>query len=367
MKTILIFVDNFRIGGSQRIAFDQAFEFADRGNRVVLISMGINQDPSVKGLAEIENQNLVKKSIKVISLHNHSFLSNFKEIRNVVKSYSDADVYLSHNLRATFFLRAAKGRFKNSIFATFLHQMPTFASKKQALQRFAYSQLTNHLFIYSQMALEDWQLKYRLFSTLKLPFKSPKLLRNGIYLGRLPNPIDIKQLDKAQKCRLIFLGRPVQWKNYDFSVEYFDSKSRTEFTFVYIIPNLTRGFQNFLDQSRDLDISVITEKTIESIEFFKGDIHVYLTNYGAAVKSGESISINCLEMAAIGIPSVVSRFSKTWADLFELGIFQIIEKDDSKNLKEKLMHLHKKRFDEQIKSVRELVSIKHQCEFIQNL
>jgi hypothetical protein len=38
-----------------------------------------------------------------------------------------------------------------------------------------------------------------------------------------------------------------------------------------------------------------------------GDVHLYPANYGTSAKFIESISINCLEMASVGIPSFITR------------------------------------------------------------
>jgi hypothetical protein len=54
----------------------------------------------------------------------------------------------------------------------------------------------------------------------------------------------------------------------------------------------------------------------------QGDLHVYPAQYGIGAKFTEPISLNCLEMAAMGIRSLVSRSNEdTWPDLKSLGVF----------------------------------------------
>lgn len=59
-------------------------------------------------------------------------------------------------------------------------------------------------------------------------------------------------------------------------------------------------------------------KRIEDVVFRLGDINVYPVNYGSQAKFIESISINCLEMACLGIPFLITQGGgDTWPELME--------------------------------------------------
>jgi hypothetical protein len=58
-------------------------------------------------------------------------------------------------------------------------------------------------------------------------------------------------------------------------------------------------------------------------------VHIYPVNYGSSAKFIESVSLNCLEMACLGVPSVVTKGGlSTWQDLQEFGIFVEVDWDE---------------------------------------
>ena len=60
-RNIAIIVDNLRIGGAQRIAFDQSYMFADLGYTVTLCSLSINEDEKASSFAKIDKNLIIEK------------------------------------------------------------------------------------------------------------------------------------------------------------------------------------------------------------------------------------------------------------------------------------------------------------------
>ena len=85
---------------------------------------------------------------------------------------------------------------------------------------------------------------------------------------------------------------------------------------------------------------VISGRTIASLNVQMGDVHLYPANYGPGVDLFESISLNCLEFACLGIPSIVTRGGLyTWSDLLNLDIFFEEEWSDISSVTTKILEI----------------------------
>ena len=74
-------------------------------------------------------------------------------------------------------------------------------------------------------------------------------------------------------------------------------------------------------------------KRIEDVAFKANDINVYPVNYGPQAPFIESISINCLEMACLGIPSLITQSgSETWPELVEMGLLYEVDWNNPESL-----------------------------------
>ena len=68
-------------------------------------------------------------------------------------------------------------------------------------------------------------------------------------------------------------------------------------------------------------VEFVVGKSISQVQFASGDLLVYPANYGLHSLFTEGVSINVLEMACIGIPSLISKNGNTtWAELSKLNI-----------------------------------------------
>jgi hypothetical protein len=65
------------------------------------------------------------------------------------------------------------------------------------------------------------------------------------------------------------------------------------------LPVLTDRFGKWLE--------IVTDKTVSSYSPVQGDIHLYPADYGVGAKFIESMSLNCLELACLGTPTLLTK------------------------------------------------------------
>jgi glycosyltransferase involved in cell wall biosynthesis len=208
------------------------------------------------------------------------------------------------------------------------------------------------LFIFSSAALADWisERKENYISRMITIRREPKLCRNGVYLPRLILGQSKYNSEWAPK-RLVFIGRLTEWKGFNIFLTLIKSEELKKFEILIVVPS---------DPSIEIRsrITFTISKSISEIEFKSGDIHIYpVINSSSYV---ESISINVLEMAALGIPSLVTiNGSGTWPELVTNGL--VIEVDWS-NLEMVSSLITKMKFylpRDKVLKTRELLDVKN--------
>ena len=361
MNRAYIIVDNLKIGGYQRLSLDQAYALSDLGFMVSIIVL------SPKGQwdsAKIEAADLSQKTIELVE-SGSTRSSIFKTlVKRIPPSENDA-LIISHSLRATFALRFMKillGR--NFTINTTLHQLPRLSHFSQRLKRFIYSQFSDNLFCFSRAAQMDWYSQFGdKFEFLTTNFsKKMHLMRNGVYLGRLSH--DTKSLETKNSPRIIYLGRLSFWKGLDTIKMMAKSRELDEFDFVLMVPAIKPEDLAELSGLLGTRLTVIEGKSVASFSSQRGDVHIYPANYGNEVKVIESISLNCLEMCAMGVPSVVTAGGLvTWPELSDCGLVQEVDWSNIKEIERviRLSRLVKLSVSEQTR-ITQLVDINRQIE-----
>lgn len=322
MRSAFILVDNLRIGGFQRLALDQAYEFSKRGYSVQLIVMDDLPDLKTPSFTHLEYQIITDANIDLKPV-GKSRLGQLRSLKDSLSELSTADVLLSHSLRATFLLFLAfKLSGKGNSTITTIHQLPSLSRPKQRFQRFLYAQFTSYLLAYSEAVKLDWQNRFNNNWLLGRLFhcKEIQVLRNGVFLDRLP-----RQLSPSSEVgtpRLVYLGRNTSWKGVSTFLSVAAHSSLENFEILFLVPRLEDLDQaSFPEEIRDR-ISIIAGKSISSYSPRRGDVHLYPANYGPGATSIESVSLNCLELACLGIPTILTVGGLlTWPDLIDCGIF----------------------------------------------
>jgi hypothetical protein len=326
----LIILDNFRIGGIQRHALDQLFALSDLGIQSTAYYRQKEATENNPNFLTLEAHRISEKQIKIHALPESNW-AQLKVFVNLLKHHDFSEV-INYSLGATVLLRISKIISKQNFkLNTIVEQLPTLSAPLQRFKRFLYAQTTDELYGYSHAVVRDWndRVQSNLISSLFLGFKKPNVLRNGVYLNRLPKTPKVLKVANSQ-IRMIFIGRGVAWKNKDFIVESLRKFSQTKIKALLVLPSIAEEELAALKFEFGARIEFEIGKKIEDIEFSHGDINIYPVDYGHKAKFIESISINCLEMAGVGIPSLVTKHGvETWPELVESGIF--LEVDWEKN------------------------------------
>ena len=357
-KRVLIIVDNLRIGGFQRVALDQAYYLSEAGVNVTLVVLSkfseINQANAALYYLEVDKFS----KIQVVSIGGSNFIEILRLIL-LMRKHSFTHV-LSHSLRGTveLFLARLTLRFK-PILITTIHQIPSLSAMSQRVRRLIYAQFTDVLFGYSVAVVNDWNMNInRMNFSLRVIFnKRISLLRNGIYLKRLPE----RQFAEVNSVpRLVYLGRIRDWKGFDTYLNLSNIPDLQYFKFLIMVPEMSEVLIQDLKERLGSRLELIIGRTFAEYIPTAGDVHIYPTNYGNNFKYIESISLNCLEFACLGIPSLVTEKGlDTWPDLEKIGIFRGVNWKDQNSIKNAILNLSHIEIRD-LESLRHSISIKNQ-------
>jgi len=362
MKKAMIIVDNLRIGGIQRLALDQAYGLGELGIETTIYVL--------EGLPSSSEPTFIFHEASVINQFKISLLGSRKSrikhilfLRNLLQEQGPFVVNLSHSLKGTvlLFLSGILTRRKNLTITT-IHQLPSLSAPIQRFRRFIYAQMTWKLLAYSEAVRSDWNLRVarNTFSRVILGRKKIEFLRNGIYLNRLPIPNEKVHL----KPRLIYLGRNAAWKGMNTFIDIAKLEILENFDILFMIPSESDLDLSSYDIAFRKRVEVIEGKAIDSLIPRFGDVHIYPANYGPESKFIESVSLNCLEMACLGIPTfLTAKGVGSWNDLTGLNIFHEVDWVNLTDIAQKILEVSRQNFTSvEIETLRSKITITQQLD-----
>lgn len=344
MSRIVIVAQNLNIGGFQRIALDQCYALSERKISVELILLERMISNERSNFISLE-KDLIQKYQVDIKYFTGGRLNQFTLFYKMLNQSSESINFLSHSLRATVLIRLA-GLLKKKCYSlsTTIHQIPSLSDPWQLKKRFFYALFSHRLFIFSAQAKQDWEARVSKSLLLRILFstKPIQLLRNGVFLARLPTVLMSSPDDCRQDARLVFIGRPTYWKGVDTILRLVDRNSMDKVLLLFFFPYMNEHvFSNVPDRVLER-ISIEMGKSVREYAPKLGDIHLYPTNYGIASSYVESISINCLEMSAIGVPSLVTRGGlSTWPEFANSPLIQEVDWSNLEETAGKILDIHR--------------------------
>jgi glycosyltransferase involved in cell wall biosynthesis len=362
MKKLTIIVDNMRIGGFQRLTLDQAYGLSKLGMEVNVLVLCDRKSLLGGSFFELENS--------LIEIHNISFFwlgdrhwYQLKFIRRHLQFLPEGSKVISHSLRGTALVWFAKKLTLSDLkLSTTIHQLPSLSRKLQRFKRFVYSQLSDTLFAYSESVKNDWnsRVNRNYLSRILIGRVPIRVLRNGIYLDRLPNYGG--KSSSSGRPRLIFLGRNASWKGMSKFLEIASQETLTRFDILIMVPTDDSFNLSEIPEIIKSRVTVVTGRSIASLVPIQGDVHLYPSNYGHGVKYIESISLNCLEFACIGVPSLVTKGGlSTWMDLADTQIFNETAWLNLDEVSKLISDVSSKRFSNlEVLRLREIIDIQNQ-------
>lgn len=331
---VIIVIDNFRIGGIQRLALDQLCALSDMGIPAEIHYRQLQATAENPNFLDLESKRISQKALKILPMPS-SRVMQLLHFANLFWSRRFTLV-LNLSVGATVILRLAKlMTFSFTPIYTSIQQLPSLSAPVQRWKRFVYASFSNRLYCGSNAFVLDWneRLCKNLLSRVTLGVNLPNLIRNGVYLGRLPTRATSAGTIQNSN-RVVFIGRNVAWKNSELVVSLLRARDNHNLSALIVVPSISDKTVSELKTEFGSRIQFEIGKKIEDIVFEVGDINIYPVNYGPHARYIESISINCLEMACLGIPSLVTCGGcSTWPELLEMGFFYEVDWSCSKCVK----------------------------------
>lgn len=362
MKTVFIVVQNLKIGGFQRVALDEAYAFSSKGFRVVLVVLEQSEKDYAKSfyIREIDLIEKFEIQLSVVSGNRRQQLISF---RSLIRNSDFNQYYISHNLRASVLIRLASiiSARKVQIY-TVIHQIPSLSDRIQRFKRFLYARSSNKLFIFSAAALEDWNKRINSNRFLKMLYRSKniELLRNGVFFGRINIEPTFVTASQTRELRMIFIGRPTFWKGIGTVLALAKTEQLSNSKVVLYLPYANDSLFQNLPDSLTSRLEIVIGKTFKDYVPRLGDVHLYPADYGSS-EFVESISINCLEMASVGVPSCVTKGGlATWPEFSNNEIVKEIEWVNLSEAAQIILNCSQIQFsDLELEKVRDFISIKN--------
>ena len=319
MKFLLI-TDTLRIGGIERNTLDQAYRMSDRGDTAVILVLNYSGTFDNINFITIENDMIKDKKLD-IRYSNNGIINQISCMINILKQ-EDFNIVIDYTLSGTLKIRfASLLANKRVVIHTVVQQLTSLSTVKQRYKRFFYAQFATRLFMNSVNYGHDWDYYKNLNLFSKLIFrKKYNVIRNGVYLPRLKVSYGGINTKNSGDLRLIFLGRLKVWKGLNNFIKI-DKALNNKVHFLVLASERDEEVVNNLKSEFGNRIEFIFGTTLSSFIPEIRDIHFYPVDYGSSSPAIESVSTNCLEMALLGVPSVVTYGgASNWTELRSAGL-----------------------------------------------
>lgn len=331
---ILIICDSVSMGGIERLALDQAYELSGMYSETNATILILNSPPTDLDSSFIKNEEVMIKNLNIEVVYAPGKRLNQLQFLKKYLETNDFKYIFTCSMRASVLSWCLRFvyRFDLIIFNT-IQQLPSLTSPNQHLRRALYSQFSDKLFICCAAALDDWNYRREKSMLIKLISSRRKveLCRNGVYLPRLLSNESL--LPYSGLKRFVFIGRLTAWKGLETFLRIAQQNEFKDIEILLVTPTDPNNYLMQLDKSFLNKIKSVVGKSISEIEFKSGDLHLYPATYGDNTFV-EGISINVLEMACLGIPSLVTKNGcATWPELQDLGLIYEVDWNDIDKIK----------------------------------
>lgn len=365
-KSVLIIVDNLRIGGIQRLVLDECYSLEEYGVDHQIVSLSpLNLEDS---MIMVDSGYSKSKIINIEYLEGNKIWQISKLTKYISKNY---DLVVSHSTTGAgliWFARAIK--LKRVKIHLYIHQLISLSSKRQANKRIFYLIFANSIFVSSKQFKLDIEsyinnTYWRIIMRKKITFD-----RMGVFLPRL------EDTEKNVMCsynspHLIFASRPTAWKGYKNYLKICEMYPNV-FHKTIITSNNFKSDNNESNNKVSDSTHIYFGKGPACFKYSDNSIHIYPTDYGDSVKFPQSIGMNVLEFIALGVPSIISNEGyESWPEIKGNPIVQVCNWDNEmeiKNIVKSIFNMSKEDKINSTAKLREIISIdSHVKNLIYNL
>ena len=361
IRNILIVVDDFKIGGIQRIALDQAYALNENGISATIIVLGSEPYKNIPSFIYTEKELIARLDIKFLFLDGSKY-EQFRKLLVHLKS-TQSELLICYSLKGTVLSYLCKKFIKRKPrVVTIIEQLLSMSAPVQRVRRIFYSQFTDILFAYSEAVKKDWDYrrKHNLFIKLISYRRNISVCRNGVYLPRIYfNQSEFSNSTNKIK-RLIFVNRLTAWKGLPVALKIIESKEFSNTSLLLVTPDDPNKYLSDVNSEvRDRILSIVG-KSVSQIDFYQGDLHIYPASYGPSSRYIEAISINVLEMACFGVKSFVTKNGvDTWPELVEDGMICEVDWSNAQSAINTILKNGVSAKVPEINNARELIDVKN--------
>ena len=322
---VLILVETLRIGGIERNALDQAYQLSDRNEPGIILVFNKLDTYKSANFISAEKKLILEKKLD-IRFCELGLIRQIRVIRKIIKT-EDVDLIIDYTLSGNIKVRAASALTrKKVVLHCVVQQLASLSAPIQRYKRMAYAQFANKLFMNSVNYGTDWSYYINKNLITKFLFKKNfEIIRNGVYLPRLNVKSGDLSVGTPEVARFVFLGRLKLWKGIN-KFKNIDSAFGGRVEFLVIASDKDDGVVERLSDLFGARIKFIFGKTLADFTPLPGDINIYPVDYGPNAPAIEAVSTNCLEMALLGIPSIVTiGGTNNWPEIRTVGLVQEVD------------------------------------------
>ena len=339
---IVFLVDSIRIGGVERLCFDECYELMDQKIEHEILCLTDNIIPE-ESVLKIDQNYSKLKDIKLTFIGKNRFqqILNMKKLLNRDKDYLIK--IISHSTRGAFVSRiSAILNFRKLHITLFIHQLMNLSDFRQKIKRIFHSLFANEITSSSIQFKFAWEefvesnIFLKIFYRKKVDFN-----RMGVHLPRLKNSSKNQVFACSQKTlHLLFMSRITAWKGYPIYNNVCNLMEPIGTHGIVISNENTR--KNIFDKSQYESIRnhYLPNTGIANLKFEFEIIHLYPTNYGPGIQHPQSIGMNVIECLGLGIPSIISHDDyETWPEFKKSPLVRIVNWQNEKETLEILQEL----------------------------
>ncbi len=337
IKHVYIAVDDLRIGGIQRLAMDEAYALVDIGIKTSIICFGPKRHgDSILELDRVSLGQLSDLGIDITFLDQGTKIARVIHLAQLIKSKDMCSV-VCHSPSAAVMFRIGSLLAKRSLkINLWIHQLISLSAPVQKSKRLLYSLCATKIFFSSNQFKMQWELEPLDKALRKIFFiktQNRYICRLGVHLPRVLNSTEAYSCANETN-HFIFASRVTAWKGLDtfFFLSQFHEDVHPVLMSVNISNELLSKFEGKSNSNH-----VIQSRPPSFLRNLPNAIHIYPTNYGSNTVYPQSIGLNVIEFAALGVPSLVSKEIVTsYPELFDCGLVSSVDWNNHAEVEQKI-------------------------------